>query len=424
MLTRRRLLLGGAAGAAAAGVCLPRRSRAGTATARRLIIVFAKGGWDQTTVLEPRLGDPDIDGADFDEDPNLPGDVEALQSFQGITIGVNEHKRPAVTKFFENWGAHTAVVKGISTNAIGHDAATTRILTGTPDVNKPDFGAIIGKVWGDDLALGYLDLAGSAKPGPLAASCGRIGHRAQLVSLLNGGVGYRPIEGSTIAYPQFSRTEEDEEAVQAWLQQRAARFRASGTSLDDLHESIERASRLRARAGDILDRLEVGTRPSLGDSLKVGVDLLDADLCRVVLVDTGQDWDSHNGNLRQHNANDLLFGDLKDTMRDLDSRGMLEDTMIVVLSEMTRTPRINPRMGKDHWPHAMAVLMGAGVDGGRELGGFDDQLESQPVDYDTGQVGGSTLLKHDNFMAGLLEVFDIDAREWLPDAEPFRAFRA
>jgi len=57
---------------------------------------------------------------------------------------------------------------------------------------------------------------------------------------------------------------------------------------------------------------------------------------------------------------------------DLDERGMLDNTMVIVLGEFGRTPKINKDAGRDHWPHAMSVLMaGAGIPGGQIVGATD-----------------------------------------------------
>ncbi|HUG89767.1 MAG TPA: DUF1501 domain-containing protein [Planctomycetaceae bacterium] len=57
---------------------------------------------------------------------------------------------------------------------------------------------------------------------------------------------------------------------------------------------------------------------------------------------------------------------------DLEERGLLDRTLIVVLGEFGRTPKVNNRGGRDHWSNAMSVLMaGAGVPGGTIVGATD-----------------------------------------------------
>ncbi len=59
-------------------------------------------------------------------------------------------------------------------------------------------------------------------------------------------------------------------------------------------------------------------------------------------------------------------------IRDLDDRGLLDSTLVVCLGEFGRTPKVNKDAGRDHWPHAMSVLMaGAGVPRGHVIGATD-----------------------------------------------------
>jgi uncharacterized protein (DUF1501 family) len=59
-------------------------------------------------------------------------------------------------------------------------------------------------------------------------------------------------------------------------------------------------------------------------------------------------------------------------LRDLDRRGMLADTLVIWMGEFGRTPQVNPRAGRDHFPRSFnAVLAGGGVQGGRVIGRTD-----------------------------------------------------
>jgi hypothetical protein len=57
---------------------------------------------------------------------------------------------------------------------------------------------------------------------------------------------------------------------------------------------------------------------------------------------------------------------------DLAERGMLQDTLVVAMGEFGRTPHLNRRGGRDHWPHVWSVLFAGGpVQGGRVIGASD-----------------------------------------------------
>lgn len=74
---------------------------------------------------------------------------------------------------------------------------------------------------------------------------------------------------------------------------------------------------------------------------------------------------------------DIALGALLD---DLKSRGLLDETLVLVMGEFGRTPKLNTNGGRDHWPRVFSVLMaGGGVRGGQVVGTSDAVGES-PAD--------------------------------------------
>jgi len=67
-------------------------------------------------------------------------------------------------------------------------------------------------------------------------------------------------------------------------------------------------------------------------------------------------------------------------LQDLQDRGMLEDTVVAVLSEFGRTPQVNGRGGRDHYPAAWTnFLAGGNIKGGQVIGATD-KIGSRPID--------------------------------------------
>jgi uncharacterized protein (DUF1501 family) len=57
---------------------------------------------------------------------------------------------------------------------------------------------------------------------------------------------------------------------------------------------------------------------------------------------------------------------------DLEQRGLLQDTLVVMMGEMGRTPRVNAQAGRDHWSMAQCILFaGGGTKPGRIIGATD-----------------------------------------------------
>jgi hypothetical protein len=87
-------------------------------------------------------------------------------------------------------------------------------------------------------------------------------------------------------------------------------------------------------------------------------------------------WDTHTRNFPILRENKLPYFDLTYTalLEDLEQRGLLDETLVVVMSEMGRTPKINPAGGRDHWTYCYSMLFaGAGIRGGTVHGASDAQ---------------------------------------------------
>jgi hypothetical protein len=88
----------------------------------------------------------------------------------------------------------------------------------------------------------------------------------------------------------------------------------------------------------------------------------------------GQGYDSHRNHLEWSRTEllpptDRAFGAL---VADLAERGLLDETLVVLMGEFGRTPRFNPAGGRDHWPNCFsAVLAGGGIRGGQVVGASD-----------------------------------------------------
>ena len=124
-------------------------------------------------------------------------------------------------------------------------------------------------------------------------------------------------------------------------------------------------------------------RHSLGQSCLMARRLVEAGV-RCVTIDH-TNWDTHYNNF------DVLKNDLLphlDTglpalLTDLDERGLLDTTLVCVMGEFGRTPRVNKSAGRDHWgPSNTILLAGGGIQGARVIGATNPRGErpaSDPV---------------------------------------------
>jgi hypothetical protein len=130
-------------------------------------------------------------------------------------------------------------------------------------------------------------------------------------------------------------------------------------------------------------------------------------------------WDTHWNNfqhLRERLAppTDQALAALLD---DLAGRGLLDDTLVVCLGEFGRSPKINGKAGRDHWPHVQSILLaGAGIPGGTVYGA-SDRDGAYPRDCPIAPPGLMATLLHLLGVPPELEAVDRAGR-------PFRAYSA
>ena len=155
--------------------------------------------------------------------------------------------------------------------------------------------------------------------------------------------------------------------------------------------------------------------------------LLTLGISRTVMMNHGgSGWDSHtNNDQTQSQSWESLFGGLLDmadrfsTLPGRNGGNLLDETVIVVMSEMGRTPALNGNNGKDHWPYTSALIMGPGFTGGRVVGATDEFNYGERIDFDTGDIfhNGQDLTVG-NLGATMLAAAGVDPQDYLPGMAP------
>jgi len=112
-------------------------------------------------------------------------------------------------------------------------------------------------------------------------------------------------------------------------------------------------------------------RNSFGQRALLARRLVQAGVPFVTLYEGG--WDHHSNIFPALTKRLPAFDQTLATLiNDLQDRGILESTLLVVLGEFGRTPKVNSRAGRDHWSNAMSVMMaGGGTPGGQIIGATD-----------------------------------------------------
>jgi uncharacterized protein (DUF1501 family) len=139
-------------------------------------------------------------------------------------------------------------------------------------------------------------------------------------------------------------------------------------------------------------------RNQAGQRLLMARRLVEAGVRMVTLTYGG--WDMHNdvtpGMKRQMPALDQGLATL---LLDLEERGLLERTLVMVSSEFGRTPKINQNRGRDHWPKVFSVMLaGGGINGGM-IHGTSNATAAEP---DLDPVGPGDLATTMYYQLGII----------------------
>jgi hypothetical protein len=414
----RRSFLKAGASLAALGVAAPLvRPLGAMSPPRNLIVVLAEGGWDPTYALDPKPGSPLVDTPE--------GDVRTIGGLPILTHA----SRPSVTEFFTRYASYGSVINGIQTRSFIHADCMKRVLTGTASDQNPDVAAIAAFEHAADLPVPYLALGANAKSGPYASVTGRAGTTNQLASLLappelaeydpfSPHKGFRPSDAERDLVDGYRRASAER------LRRARGREAANERQIEAFVQSIEREGRLRHFAASQQGFGEREYIPDLGVQTAVAVGALSGGLSHSVMVEFGG-FDTHQDNTMQSTLHEAFFAGLIKLVETLESTALLDRTVVVVLSEMGRTPKLNDTGGKDHWPITSALVLGSGVRGGRLLGASDEALGAATVDLDTGEPRSDGVqLQTASLAGGILELLGVDSEAYFPGVRRYRGFIA
>jgi hypothetical protein len=181
-------------------------------------------------------------------------------------------------------------------------------------------------------------------------------------------------------------------------------------------DAVQRAFRIDREADRVRDRYG---RNTFGQSLLLARKLVEADVRFIRVNDkiyNGQtdNWDSHLNIFPRHRELLAPFDQgLSALIEDLDQRGLLETTLVVVMGEFGRTPRVNANGGRDHWPDCYSMVMAGGGIASGSAYGESDRYGAYPI---------ADAVTPADLAATILWRFGVDWREQIRDRQgrPFQ----
>jgi len=431
--TRRDFLK---SGVAMAGLSLPSffsmlsHARSAAPKARSCIVLYTWGGMSHYESFDPKPDAPSDLRGEFNPIPTATPGIQFCEHLpllaqhseklaivrsihhkhgghqQGMYVSLTGHD-PAgglTAKKRENWPSLTAMISKFQDSQSGTPRAI-RMPYSMYDNGKlmaGEYGGWLGSKYDPVLmktpagepfkgVTRYTDRELNLK---LNLKKQRISDRQSLLEELDTTLGQK--SGSELVYDQLDHY------------RRMAADMLLGSPVRDAYDLDKEDPRVRAMYGDHI----CGQSLLLSRRLvEAGVPVVQA-LCSAgdLAGGGGDNWDTHRGHFPKMKDRLLPVFDrsVSALLTDLEQRGMLDETLVVFLTDFGRTPKINKNGGRDHHPGVYSVaLAGGGIRGGQVYGSSDSR----------GAEPGSDPCSPADFHATIYQAMGIDHRAELHDQE-------
>jgi hypothetical protein len=342
-------------------------------TAKSVIHIWLPGGWAQQETFDPKPLSP----------LEYRGDFKAIDT---TLSGVQFSEMLAKTAGIAD---KITVVRSMTHGEAAHERGTHNMFTGyrpSPAITYPSFGSVVSHELGPRANLPpYVAIptipAPDAQAGYLGSGFGPFAIGSDPAS---DGFTVRDLSlPGGVDAARFATRQRLRDAVGRHFQK--LEDKAALTAMDSFYErayalvnsaDARAAFDIKAESDQLRD--EYG-RNQAGQRMLLARRLVEAGVRFVTLSYGG--WDMHQ-RIRDGITNTLPAFDQAFTalVNDLDRRGLLDSTLVMVSSEFGRTPRINKDAGRDHWPKVFSVVLaGGGIKRG-SIYGASDAIAAEPQD--------------------------------------------
>ncbi len=347
-----------------------------TAKAESVIFIFMAGGMSHMETFDPKPYAP----------IEYRGDLGVHKTVNGDVFG-------SLLPQLCNVADRMTVIRSMSHGEAAHERGTHNMLTGyrpSPAIMYPSLGSVVAHEYGPRndippyvaipnagnpyLGTGYLSSAyGAFSVGGEPASDGFQVRDLNLPTHVSGERMEKRKNLLSKVDAHFASLEQSDllDAMDSYYQRAYALISS---------QSAREAFNVSAEPDNVRDAYG---RHAFGQRLLLARRLVEGGARFVTVSDGG--WDNHE------NIKDAMKGRLPHVdqglarlITDLEERGLLEKTLVVLTTEFGRTVRINKDGGRDHWPKAFStVLAGGGVNRGQILGRTDAR-GAEPIEDPVG----------------------------------------
>jgi len=332
------------------------------------VVLNASGGWDTTYLMDPK-GTSGINRLYQEGDILTRGAHRYAPTAQHIQGGLSNED------FYAQFGNELLVLNGLDYSVNNHAPGARYMATGKLDsMAYPTFAALVAACQGPACPLSFLTFGNYSATGNLVAMS-RVPYLPSLRTLSNAdavGGNERSPYHDRFALDRIERALEADHEVRS-VQPRLPRAEHA--------ENMLFAAQVNSRA---LERVTPHIpreipRERLSQQADIALASFKAGVCVSANLSIGQ-FDSHANNDRdQMRLIPEFLAGIRYIMRRAEDLRIRDKMVVIVQSEMGRTPNYNNGNGKDHWSIGSIMFLGRGIRGNRVLGATDERQFHVPL---------------------------------------------
>jgi uncharacterized protein (DUF1501 family) len=336
------------------------------------VVFNAAGGWDTTYLMDPK----GVNGIN-----RLYKDGDILTKGAHKFAPIKKHAKGGMPNedFYAEFGDELLAFNGLDYSVNNHSPGARYMATGKLDsLAYPTFAALVAACRGPDCPLAYLTFGNYSATGNLVAMS-RVPYLPSLRKIANADA----IEGNERSpyHDQFA-LDRIEAALREGNDAAAAQPRLPRA---ERGENMLYAAQVNSKALQRVTQYIPKTVPKerLAQQAEIALASFKAGVCVSANLTIGQ-FDSHaNNDPDQMKLIPEFLAGIAYTVRRAGELKIREQLVVVVQSEMGRTPNYNGGNGKDHWSIGSALFLGRGIKGNRVIGATDEKQFAVPLDPKT-----------------------------------------
>jgi uncharacterized protein (DUF1501 family) len=336
------------------------------------VVFNASGGWDTTYLMDPK-GIGGMNRLYQEGDILTKGKHKFAPTKKHITGGMSNEE------FYDEFGKELLVLNGLDYSVNNHSPGARYMATGKLDsLAYPTFAALVAACNGPTCPLSFLTFGNYSATGNLVAMS-RVSYPQSLQKIANADA----IDGNTRSpYHEDFALARIEKALQEDNEARGSQARLPRQERAD---NMLYAAQVNSKALQRVTQYIPTSIPKerLSQQAEIALASFKAGVCVSANLTIGQ-FDSHANNDRdQMKLIPEFLAGIAYFIRRAEALKIRDKLVVVVQSEMGRTPNYNQGNGKDHWSVGSVMFIGPGIKGDRLLGATDEKLFQVPLNPQT-----------------------------------------